>query len=262
MGVSSKNDGKYLYYRCASISNRFLNTDCKIGYVRARLVDAIAWAWLYKLLSDKNELKSRIKNYMEEIEKIITPLREQLSYLSSSLEKKHATHLAMVENLFKLPELAQAKTLTLINQIEEEIKEQTNETKTIRQEIKKHAATLMLIKAYTSPMGEEWAKNQGITPNLFPEMAHIDRLKSDEPLTFEDKLKYVEDFDLKATIKHNEGDIFIHLTCRIGSDVLPLLNVSSLNHIQNRQKFFLSFSDLLCLNSITLLSFNQQRLVA
>lgn len=245
MTAQAKDGGRYLYYRCPSV-NKDLANGCVIGYVRADLVDALAWHWLYKLLKDKDELRTRIDNYQDEVDKVIASTQEKLMYLDNSLKKKHATHEAMLSSLFKLPELAQAKTLTMITQVEEEIKEQNSERSEIMASLDEIEKVVDIIGAYLGVFGEpEKVLGDSYNPEI---------LTGDEPDTYEKKLRYISDFDLRVTILSSEK---MRVSCRIGSEILSLLDVTSLDSVQKAQGFYLSFSDVLSIDLSTLSIFEQ-----
>lgn len=249
MTVQAMRNGRYRYYHCLSVNKNFYNAKCGMGFINAKLVDAIAWGWLYKLLSDKNEIRDRIEQYADEKEKTLAPVYERLAFIAKSLEKKQATHSAMLNSLFKLPEMAQAKTLTLITQAEEEIKEtqqeQTElessieEEKKALAEIKKHLAVLHRIKNF---------ERMNNMPETFPD---------EEPSTYDEKLKYVNDFDLRVVIL---SDKKMHVTCKVGSEVLNIdgnCMLSSYLTSNNRKGFCLSFSDVLTLDYTSFPQFEQ-----
>lgn len=252
MTVQAVKDGRYLYYHCLSVNKKLYGEQsCTAGYVPAKLVDGIAWGWLYKLLKDKDELRTRIKNYQDEVDKIIFATQDRLKHVDKSLEKKHAIQSAMLNNLFKLPEIAQAKTLTMINQIEEEIKEYNQEREEIMEVVDEAEQTLDTVGAYLGIFGEPG--------EVLGDDFNSKVLEEDLPDTYEEKLKYIEDFDLRVTIL---SDNRMRVSCKIGSEVLSLLGFTSLGNEQKSQKFLISFADVLRLDFGTLAQFQQVEVAA
>lgn len=254
MTCSAKSGGKYLYYRCPTVNKELDNPDCKTGYVDAKLVDAIAWAWLYRLLSDKDELKNKLQNYVAEKEKLSEPIIARLAILDKSLTKKHSEHETMISHFMKLPELAQAKVLASIKQTEETIEELENEAVKLRASLEDYKKDLSIIREYidpNSPLNSDGERLAVLSLAMYmDEFDEIDQLKNNnDTLTFEDKLKYVTDFDLQATILN--GGENIRLTCKVGNEILSLLDATALSNTQKEQ-FYISFADVLKLDFSTL----------
>lgn len=226
--------GKYLYYRCPLHKE---DKSCDIKNLNSKLVDNVAWNWFYGIASNKGELKRRILRYQDEYDKALAEIREKMDFINKSLEKKNTTHEAMLKSLFQLPELARGKTLAMIGTAEEEIKELQAEKEELFKKLDDMEIVLDLLGAYLGVFGDP---ETVLGDNFNPEI-----LEEDTPDTFEKRLQYVKDFDIKVVVLSKEE---IKVSCRIGSEVLSLLNVTSYDSIQKGQKFYLDFSDILRLD--------------
>ena len=224
-----KNDS---YYRCK-------NPDCEFTAVRVSLVDSIAWQWLYKLLSDKNELRRKIDNYVDEQIKIIEPVRSKITLIESVLSRKEKEHEQMLSSYFRLPELAQAKAISQMESVETGIKELREEREALSKEIEAQAKSLEAVQAAINSFEEEKeifgdaimrnigdvsiaqmidlsGKNEIVVKmQTIPAKAFF----TEEPTSFEDRSKYVDNFDLQVTILDKDR---LFVRCKLDSEIVGL----------------------------------------
>ena len=239
MNCHTKEKGKYLYYVCTA--NRS-GVECDISSLRADEVDAIAWRWLYELLTDRNKLKSKLDNYFEEQQKTAKPLIEKLALVNSLLEKKEKELGEMLASFFKLSESLQARAMPQMDRLEKEIVEYKEESEALQKDITKLELTTDGIKSFVDRYHKE-AKNEFLDINAsfqkrlkkygyydIPEnqkkwhanvnlgaLAGI--IRDDKELTFEDRQDQVKKFDLRVTVLDKER---IFVQCKVDSAILGL----------------------------------------
>ena len=246
MGHATKQLGRYKYYRCSSATQKVIKRDdCLNPLFRTELIDELAWAWLYNLLSDSDEIQSRLENYFEEQERLVKPLLDRLAAIDKVLTKKHKQHEQIISNVFKLPELAQEKMYNQLEQLEKDIRGQQAEREEIEKEVKRAESTTAGIKSFVDRYHKE-AENEFLDINAsfqkrlkkygyydMPEnqkkwhanvnlgaLAGI--IRDDKELTFEDKKRYVKQFDLQGTLVNQDGELKILVSCALDSELLSI----------------------------------------
>ena len=281
MGSSQRDNGRYLYYACLCEVAGYSKKSCLPHYVNARLIDEKAWNWLYSILTNRELLKNKIDNYIAEKEKAIKPLKDRMTIIDRILTKAHKEHDVMVSSYFKLPELAQAKALSGMEELERRIKEDEQERSELQIQVEQLELNAMALKGWQEGYKEHgqefadhiahiqtvdeqewwyqaWLENNGRQHIGIDYRKLADLSKNDEPLTFEEKRKYIEQFDVQGKLIKEDGKLFLHLTCILEEEILmELCNCLSAT-IQNQQKLKLVFSDkffLLDLSSLP--QFNQ-----
>lgn len=263
MGSEQRNNSRNLYYTCLCRIADYSKKSCSPAYINTQPVDEKAWNWLYSILTNRELIKSKIENYLIENEKAVKPLKDRLAIIDRTLERKHKEHDSIISSYLKLPELAQAKVLANLEELEVRIKEDEQERHELQQQIEQMGISAMAIenfratyqdidspfsiglneggnvKWYTNSEAHEGANCAGLSKITQPQ----------EPMIFEEKRRYIEQFDVQGRLIKEDGKLWLHLTCALDEETLiELFNTLSLNgHFP--QSFRLTFSDKLLLDA-------------
>lgn len=267
MAATVKQQGRYKYLRCpGSLSRGEVQRDeCPKPFLKSELVDGIAWNWLYKLLSDENELKNKLDNYIEEQERITKPLRERIAIISRVLDKKDKEHDTLTNNYIGLPELARAKILAQIEELEESMKE----LKAEQAELKEQSEIDETLLGWLEYLKDKELDVDDLGAMKLKQLFGLPQLgfyPIEEALTFEAKRRQIEKFDVQGEIVVQDSKFYIRLTCKLGLEALlelcegsEAITRNSLNEnlpelcegsraiTQNKQHYFI-LSDLLLLD--------------
>ena len=73
----SVRNGKETYYRCGSHIRKYSNCAHRYRYVRTKLIDGPVWDWIVWLLSDDHNLKTGLRELVENRKNELNPKREK-----------------------------------------------------------------------------------------------------------------------------------------------------------------------------------------
>lgn len=216
----AKKGGQYLYYVCSAKKR---GADCDIVSFNAKDVDAIAWQWLYDLLSNKDKLQTKLDNYIQEQERIARPLLERAELIDSLIQKKEGELEKMLSSFHLLSEALQARMVPQMEQLEGQIAEHKREREAVETGLRKYREVLKMFNEYQDKNpwsikyipSEDGAINKAQLGYMFASIFN----DTIEPKTFEEKLARVEKFDLRVTVISKDE---ILVQCKLDSEILGL----------------------------------------
>lgn len=243
MKVSTRGNGRYRYYRCHTVSGALHAVPCSSKtYYRADLIDTIAWNWLKNIVSDKETFKTKLEHYFEDLEKLLQPKKQRLSFLLKKRDETQSKYDRLIDLFLSSNDFSKEMLEPKKQDLESKLREQNEEIEQLQNDID-----------YASfyPDHQNWRMANAWVAYMDEMQEHfIDNLDN---LNFEEKLKRVEKYDVRAElVKEDNGEIYLYLKCKFDETFCSFCIPDGQQSLKNYKGFFLVFSDKLLLNFTTL----------
>lgn len=252
----------YLYYHCP-IHDARNGVACLQKNVRADKIDARAWQWLEDLLRDKDKLKKRIDAYLEDKEKELRPLLEEVGRLDEIISRRRKDYNKLIDLYLSSSDYGQNELLGRKLELEKKLQEDEQKRRELQTQLEQLGASLRALEVW-----QQHYQGYGVNGDSFAEfyakcadearakglindnvdywkLAKIARDKDD--LTFEEKREYVEKFNLQVRLV---SDTEIGVSCIFSQDVLLSLLDEKIYVPVEFMPFTLMFSDRLNFNEL------------
>lgn len=250
----------YFYYSCPKHAAKN-NAICPQRNVRADRIDALAWGWFEELAKDKDKLKKRIDAYLEDKDKELRPILEEVNRLDEIISRRRKEYHKLVDLYLSSSDFGQQELLGRKVTLEKQLQEDEAKRNELQEQFKGLDERLALLKGYLELIkGDEERFNTNHIVIVYGEEEedekHIfeledevvienqsfskDMFLKDSPKTFDEKREYVKKFNLQVKLL---GDDKILVSCDFAQGVLSLLNNDMYVPVKNMQH--LIFSDIL-----------------
>lgn len=208
VGRTTWGSGKeYHYYACVNQRRRYLY-GCTERYVRADIVDAIVWNWLYDLLADEQILQSGINRMIERNETELTPRRERLQTVNAMIEKSSRKIKRLTQTLVDLDD-------------DDENHEEASET--ISFELKQVSKKSNALKEEKARL-EAQIQQEALSPEeivLIKRTVAQLREELDEA-DFETKRFLLDRLNFQVTLRHTEEGRMLDASCELTAEPASL----------------------------------------
>lgn len=270
-----KNDKLWLYYHCPKHDKRN-DIACLQNNVNAGKIDTLAWQWLEALLRDRDKLRKRIEEYVEDKDRELKPLYEEVGRLDEVINRRRKEYHKLVDLYLSSSDFGQQELLPRKLDIESKLQADETKRKELQAQLDDLGKSVEWLKwylgVYNSFDSKEEQRNfatllsstQNTLVNAKGEKAfgkeyinfqELADLTEDRELTFEEKRKYVERFHLEVKLL-GEGKILV--SCDFTQEILSLYESDRNVYIPVAfPPFIIHFSEELKLDFSTLPQFRQ-----
>jgi len=209
MNVTSRRNGKYLYYRCESRYALDSARECSImvGF-RADHVDTAVWDWVKSFLIDPVALAEGLRTEQEEREEASRPLRDRLAVVDDLL----ADNQRQLERLLDLY-LSDDFPKELLTERQERLYETLGALERERADLVARLAAQTLTDEQVQTIAE-----------FAQEVAQgLEKADND----FAARRQLIEMLDVRATLAVEDGQKVAYVRCMMGDDAWPIASTSS-----------------------------------
>jgi site-specific DNA recombinase len=252
-----KNDRLFLYYHCPKHDKRNGIT-CLQNNINAGKIDTQAWQWLEALLRDKDKLRKRIEEYVEDRDKELQPIYQEVGRLDEVIKRRRQEYNKLIDLYLSSSDYGQQELLPRKLDIESKLQADEAKQRELQEQLDSLGESVKWLKAYikegewsTLSDSEKLAQSGWLWMSEFDE---IDELREDKELSFEKKREYIEKFNLQVKLL---GEDKILVSCDFAKEVLSLYDRKLYIPVRITSPFILHFSDILTLNFTSLPQFKQ-----
>lgn len=200
MAVNSKLAGKYMYYRCPC--------GCNKSYRDSHYLDQKAIDWLANIAYNPAELKRRIESNFAEKRKAMEPLEERFKILDALVEKNRAKYDKLIDLYLSSDDMTKEMLENKKAQLEQFITEHTNEREGVLYRI--------------AQLGADFGMEMLYWPPEIHMQEDMDRERAELAVNFAKRRALVEKWDLRTTLMVEDGKTYLHVGCKLGTDLLEL----------------------------------------
>jgi hypothetical protein len=180
-------------------------------------LDDLVWNWLEQTLTEQGLLEAKLISIEQQEKEAIAPLEARLQFVSGKYDEAKIAHDRLLDLILKsdASDLLEEKRL----QLEQDIKHYDQERHALHNEIVEQEYRYHHLRNYQNNLQEEM-DHYGI--------AHLMRedFRENPPTTFEDKLAYIEKYNVEVMLIKRECGLFVAISSDFGEYLSQLSHTS------------------------------------